>query len=164
MRLCGPHVHNSLVAAIRDALTPLVAPRYYVALGQRTYLLLPDDLELVFFGRPDLAFVTDSGPREGQKEPKKGQGGYRILLSNGRRRPRAQLYIFTVRDPIPEFPIPLLPGDEEPTISLGTILHGLYDRARFDLRIEYSRPPVPPVEEEDTSWAQALIAEKRRLG
>jgi len=27
-----PDVHNSLIAAIRDALVPLVAPRYYVVI------------------------------------------------------------------------------------------------------------------------------------
>lgn len=55
-----PDVHNSLVASIRDALTPLVAPRYYVALEQRTYLLQPDDLVLV--GRPDLSIVSRGPP------------------------------------------------------------------------------------------------------
>lgn len=36
-----PDVRNSLIAAIRDALAPLVAPRYYVGLERRTYLLQP---------------------------------------------------------------------------------------------------------------------------
>jgi hypothetical protein len=31
-----PDVHNSLIAAIRNALTPKVAPRYYIALERRT--------------------------------------------------------------------------------------------------------------------------------
>ncbi len=52
-----PDVHNSLIAAIRDALVPEVTPRYYVRLERRTYLLSPDDI--VFVGRPDLAVVTD---------------------------------------------------------------------------------------------------------
>jgi len=34
----------------------LVAPRYYVALGQRAYLLKPDGV--VFIGRPDIAVVS----------------------------------------------------------------------------------------------------------
>ena len=55
-----PDVHNRLIAAISDALTPLVAPRYYVALERRTYLLTPDDL--VFVGRPDVSF---GAPRVG---------------------------------------------------------------------------------------------------
>ncbi|MGH2543077.1 MAG: DUF4058 family protein, partial [Ardenticatenaceae bacterium] len=51
-----PDVHNSLIAAVRDDLSPRVAPRYYVALERRTYLLKPDDV--VFVGRPDIAMVS----------------------------------------------------------------------------------------------------------
>ena len=50
-----PDVHNSLIAAIRDALSPRLAPKYYVRLERRTYLLSPDDLS--FVGRPDLAVL-----------------------------------------------------------------------------------------------------------
>src|SRR5713101_3843749 len=50
-----PDVHNSLLAAVRDSVAPDVAPRYYVALERRTYVLKPDDL--VFIGRPDVAVV-----------------------------------------------------------------------------------------------------------
>jgi hypothetical protein len=35
------------------------------------------------------------------------QSAYRILVSRGRRRPRADLYAFGVREPIPAFPLPL---------------------------------------------------------
>ena len=37
-----PDVHNRFIAAIADAAVPLVAPRYYVALERRGYLLKPD--------------------------------------------------------------------------------------------------------------------------
>src|SRR5205823_3769650 len=50
-----PDGHNSVLAALRDSLSARVAPRYYVALERRTYLLTPDDLVLV--GRPDVAVV-----------------------------------------------------------------------------------------------------------
>src|SRR5438046_5229365 len=50
-----PDIHNSLLAAVRDSVAPDVAPRYYVALERRTYVLKPDDL--VFIGRPDVAVV-----------------------------------------------------------------------------------------------------------
>jgi hypothetical protein len=51
-----PDVHNSLLTAIRDALTPKIAPRYYIGLERRTYSLKPDDV--VFIGRPDLGVIT----------------------------------------------------------------------------------------------------------
>lgn len=53
-----PDVHNRLIAALADDLSARVAPRYYVGLERRTYLLKVDDLILV--GRPDLAVAPVS--------------------------------------------------------------------------------------------------------
>lgn len=82
---------------------------------------------------------------------------YRILVSRGSRRPHAQLYAFNLRQPIPPFPLPLLPGDDEPLVELGKVFHDLYDRASFDLRLDYAQPPVPPLTETDIAWADELI-------
>src|SRR5215471_10015904 len=51
-----PDVHNRLIAAVADDLSERVAPRYYVGLERRTYLLKADDV--VFIGRPDIAGVS----------------------------------------------------------------------------------------------------------
>src|SRR4030095_3559676 len=49
-------VHNRLIAAIADAIVPMVAPRYYVALKRRTYLPKSDDI--LFVSRPESAYAT----------------------------------------------------------------------------------------------------------
>lgn len=83
---------------------------------------------------------------------------YRILVSRGSRRPHAQLYAWSLRQKISTFVLPLLKGDAEPIVDLGAVLHALYDRARFDLRLDYTQPPVPPLAEDDTAWARTLVA------
>ena len=235
-----PDLHNRLIAALADAITPRVAPRYYVGLERRAYLLTPDDLALI--GVPDVAVIparsfepgirpawAEAGVdvlevdvpmaeevgetfleirevatgllvtvlellspvnklnargredyerkrlqvfrsrtnlveidllRDGEPMPVVGAtagGDYRILVSRGAQRSRSQLHPFGLRQPIPTFPLPLLPGDAEPPVELGTILHALYDRARFDLRLDYRRPPVPPLGELDASWSRDLL-------
>jgi hypothetical protein len=98
--------------------------------------------------------------RAGEPMPVVGalvQSDYRILVSRGTQRPRATLIACTLRQPIPAFMLPLLPGDAEPEVALNHILHALYQRARFDLRLDYSQLPVPPLAEADASWARALI-------
>ena len=85
-------------------------------------------------------------------------GGYRILVSRAKDRPKAKLYAFGVRVPIPTIPLPLLPEDGEPEIELNAILHGVYERARFDLRLDYDAPAIPPLDGPDTGWARGLIA------
>ena len=234
-----PDVHNRLIAALADDLSERVAPRYYVGLERRTYLLKADDL--VFVGRPDItvASVSDasaSAPhpvatsvtvlevdvpmqdeisenflevhevktgklitvlellspvnklhKQGREEYERKrsyvfrswtnlveidllragdpmlvvgaqvQSDYRILVSRGTQRPRASLIAFTLRQPIPAFTLPLLPGDDEPEVALNHIIHALYRRARFDLRLDYTQPPIPPLTEADVAWAQELI-------
>lgn len=82
---------------------------------------------------------------------------YRILVSQGDRRPCSDLFPFTLRDPIPCFPIPLDPGDRAPILDLQSLLQGVYDRGGYDLRINYRQPPPPPAFlEEDVQWMQAL--------
>lgn len=82
---------------------------------------------------------------------------YRILVSRGQERPHASLVAFSVRQPIPAFALPLLPGEEEPQVELNRIFHDLYRRARFDLRLDYSQPPVPPLHADDAVWARTLL-------
>lgn len=56
----------------------------------------------------------------------------------------AELYGFTLREPIPTFPLPLKPGDEELAVDLQAIVKSLYDRAGYDFRIDYRQPLPPP--------------------
>ena len=63
---------------------------------------------------------------------------------------------------IPTFPIPLRPGETEPTLPLNHILHELYDQGGYDLIIDYRQPPQPPLSEADAAWARQLVAESVR--
>jgi hypothetical protein len=86
---------------------------------------------------------------------------YSILVSRSDRRPLAELRLFSVRDPIPCFSLPLLRGDEEPEVDLGDIIASLYDRAAYDLTIDYIGEPAPPLQEADRVYAENLL---RRTG
>lgn len=240
-------VHTGLIAAIQQFLTPLIRPRYRVAVERRVYLavLSPDGL----IGKPDVLVVSsdrESAPaapahtpvaikpqvvelpmveevieryleiqevatgdvvtvieilshsnkstRQGREQYERKRlavlasltnlveidllrageplpmrvssngnlGDYRIVVSRSRTRPRADVYIFGVRDPIPNVPIPLQPGEDEPVLSLNQIVHDLYDRAGYDLAVDYGQPPVPLLSGEDAQWATQLVAQHSR--
>jgi hypothetical protein len=70
-----------------------------------------------------------------------------------------QIYPFFVRQAIPVFPLPFLPDDQEPLIDLGALLQTVYDRARYRLIIDYSKPPDPPLNEADMAWAQNCLSQ-----
>ena len=46
---------------------------------------------------------------------------------------------------------------DEPAVALGTVLGALYDRAGYDLRIDYRRESVPPLAGDDAAWAAGLL-------
>jgi len=102
--------------------------------------------------------------RSGHPFPMKAPGSndYRIVISRSQHRPRADIYLFGVRDLIPAFPIPLRPDETAPTLPLNHILHELYDQGGYDLIIDYRQPPPPPLSEGDTAWARQLVTESVR--
>jgi hypothetical protein len=89
------------------------------------------------------------------------QSDYRILVSRGDCRPSADLYAFNLQDTIPLFPLPLQANDLEPIIDLKMLLSEIYDRTAYDLKIDYTLAPVPPLSATNAAWANALLTEKR---
>ena len=69
---------------------------------------------------------------------------YHVLVSRAEQRPQAELYAATVRDPLPEFPVPLKAADKDVLVNFQAIFAGMYERASYDLRIDYSQPLPPP--------------------
>lgn len=241
-----PGVHNRLIVAIADDLSPRVRPHYYVAVEERVYFSEDEDGRDPFVGIPDAIITGTTGnggspsaPYEplpkgvamttvhvgipvqareaylelrdtgtgsvvtviellspSNKRPGKGRdlyerkrarfletwthmvevdltragepmrfadngsvSDYRILIRRGGT-PRATLYTFGVRHAIPAFRLPLKRGDAEPVLDIGKLLHELYDRAGYDLALDYTSQPTPPLSPVDSEWADALLGEK----
>jgi hypothetical protein len=111
--------------------------------------------------RAGVNFVEIDLLRSGEPMPVRNchlQNDYRALVCRPRLGRTAELYGFSYTVPIPDIPIPVLPGDAEPTLELNRVLHSLIDRARYDLSIDYRLPPEPPLRTEDEPWAAAIIA------
>ena len=101
--------------------------------------------------------------RAGEPMPIVGNGStsaYRILVSRGDHRPTATLYAFDVRQPIPTFPLPLPPGNHEPLVDIGQLLHDLYERASYDLRLDYTGEPEPPLPAVEALWADQVLRQQ----
>ena len=109
-------------------------------LASMTHLV---EIDLLRAGEPMAMRIAGNGHKT----------DYRIVVSRAQQRPQAEIHLFGVRDPIPAFSVPLRSGDVEPTLPLNLVLHDLYDRAGYDLAIDYSRPAEPPLHEADAEWA-----------
>jgi hypothetical protein len=247
-----PDVHSSLITSIRDALAPVVEPRYFVGVESRTTILSSLDIDRVYKpdisvhavesqaashgpvvavlertdvetisvavptseeteetflairelpGRKLVTVIEVLSPSNKKTEDARGQylkkredlihsrvslveidllragdpmpfkppapiTDYRILVCRARQSNDAVLYAFPCTAPIPRIPIPLLPGDPEPDLDLNAVLHSLVERARYDLIIDYSQPPDPPLRPALESWAASIVTpmlENRRI-
>ncbi|MEQ8462157.1 DUF4058 family protein [Coleofasciculus sp. E1-EBD-02] len=114
--------------------------------GSSTHLV---EIDLLRKGKPLPIYHSNS------------QTHYRILVSRGDRRPQADLYAFNLRDTIPSFPLPLKSGDREPFVDLQVLLNNVYDQASYDLAIDYTQEPIPPLLADDHVWVNTLLTEQQ---
>jgi hypothetical protein len=70
--------------------------------------------------------------------------------------PRAGLWPIGIRDPLPTIPIPLQPGEPEPTLNIQALIHRIYDTAGYRIFI-YDSDPEPPLPPADAVWAAQLL-------
>ena len=82
---------------------------------------------------------------------------YYILVSRGYQRPEADLYGFNLKEPIPIFPVPLKQSEKEPSVDLQKLLNEVYQKARFDLVIDYSQLVKPSLSVEEKSWIEEIL-------
>ena len=82
---------------------------------------------------------------------------YLVMVCKAGERPRSNVWPISVRQPLPTIPIPLLSPDPPVPLELGQALRTAYERARYDLRVDYRQPPVPPLSPADAAWAETLL-------
>ncbi|VTT96965.1 Uncharacterized protein OS=Rivularia sp. PCC 7116 GN=Riv7116_3947 PE=4 SV=1: DUF4058 [Gemmataceae bacterium] len=95
--------------------------------------------------------------REGERlpfgRPKPPPADYYALVSRADRFPKAAVWAFGVRDPLPILPVPLKPADGEVPLDLRAGLDRTYDDAGYRDRIDYSKPPADVLRKPDAEWA-----------
>ena len=86
---------------------------------------------------------------------------YRILVANARRpAPVADLYPFGIRQPIPDFVMPLAKDAEGIAVNLNAVVGAVYADGGFDLDIDYGQDPEPPLSDADRLWLHQLLREQ----
>ncbi|MCS7192891.1 MAG: DUF4058 family protein, partial [Armatimonadetes bacterium] len=103
--------------------------------------------------------------REGERLPMGKplpSGHYYAIISRSYKRPIAEVYAWTIKQPLPTIPIPLKRGDEDVMLDLQKVLDAVYDRAGYDYRLAYDRQPEPPLSDDDWEWAKQIIAKWQR--
>jgi len=82
---------------------------------------------------------------------------YFVILSRAESRPIADVWPVSLRSSLPAVPVPLLKGDPDVSLSLQEVLTSTYDSFRYDLELNYDRPPEVALTAANAAWAQELL-------
>jgi hypothetical protein len=93
-------------------------------------------------------------PAEGQFPP----GDYYAIVARAGRRPDAEAYAWTLRQPLPAVPIPLRAPDPDVALDLAEVFRVCYDRGEYARILRYGTP-LPanfPIAVQDRAWAESV--------
>ena len=85
---------------------------------------------------------------------------YFVFLSRFEQRPVTEVWPITFDQPLPAVPVPLLDGDPDVKLDLQRAFLTVYDQGGYDLAVDYSRPPAPPLPAEAAEWAVAIAGQR----
>ena len=86
---------------------------------------------------------------------------YFVLLSRAERRPLTAVWPIRLADHLPTVPVPLLRGDPDVPLDLQQAFSSVYDAFRYELTVDYSRPPEIPLTAPEAAWAAERIRASR---
>jgi hypothetical protein len=81
---------------------------------------------------------------------------YYALVSRSDRRPKSDVYGWTLRDPLPRIPIPLLPGEPDISLDLAAVFKQTFDSGEYAVDLDYARPPGARIPELHRQWVADL--------
>jgi len=72
---------------------------------------------------------------------------------------QAELFPISLRQPLPNIPVPLRPTDKDVVLRLQPLLDDCYRDGRYE-RLDYRAETAPRLGESDARWADALLRDK----
>jgi hypothetical protein len=83
-------------------------------------------------------------------------GHYYAFVSRAEQRPLSDVYAWSICDPLPTIPIPLMAPDPDVPLDLAAIFATVYQRGRYERSINYKAPLGLPLNTEGRTWAETL--------
>jgi hypothetical protein len=84
------------------------------------------------------------------------RGDYYAMVSRAERRPDSEVYAWTIRDPLPPVPIPLLTPDPDAVLDMAGVFATAYKRGRYARSVDYTAPLTLVKNREDRGWSEGV--------
>lgn len=85
---------------------------------------------------------------------------YYVMVCPAWEFPEVGLWPFSLRNPLPEIPVPLAADEPDVPLLLRGCVDRCYDGGRYALKLKYTEPPDPPLAEPDATWAKELLSHR----
>lgn len=149
--------HTALLLEIHRELVAAVRPRYvveveeYVLTKRHNVLASPANLVEIDLLR--------GGPRLPTTEPLP-DGNYFGFVSRHARFPEVEVFAWSLRDALPNLPIPLAEGEPDAVVNLQAAFTRAYDDGGYDYSLDYTAELSPPAAESDARWIEEVVRSK----
>lgn len=80
-----------------------------------------------------------------------------VCLRRGRCPNKGEIYRAPLRERLPIVPIPLRESEKDVPLDLQRLIDRCYEQGNYDLDLDYSSEPDPPLGEPDAQWADELL-------
>lgn len=86
---------------------------------------------------------------------------YSAFVSRAVDRPQSRLWPIRLEEPLPALPVPLEGNSEAAIVDLQIAFDKVYNANNYDLELDYSVDPVPPLAPAQAKWAKKLLKKRR---
>jgi hypothetical protein len=83
---------------------------------------------------------------------------YYVLVCRSWEFPRAGVWSFSIRDPLPQIPVPVSSDLPDTLLPLRECVDRAYDEGRYAMALAYDEPLKPRLQQRDAAWARELVA------
>jgi hypothetical protein len=135
----------------------VLSPIHKSGHGRLTYLDKRDKLHAARINLVEIDLLLGGAPLPMKRRI--APGGYYAIVARGPRLPTAEVYRWSVRDPLPKLPIPLREPDPDVLIDLATLVSRVYDLGRYARTLRHSAPlpETTPLRPEDRAWVESVV-------
>jgi hypothetical protein len=74
--------------------------------------------------------------------------------------PGRTVWPMSLSEPLKRIPVPVRPEDPDAILNLQAMLDTAYDRAGYELRVDYRKEPIPPLRGEAAEWAGRVLKDR----
>lgn len=85
---------------------------------------------------------------------------YHVCVTRGWLSSKIEFYPISLRERLPAIKVPLRASDTDVRLDLQALIDQAYLNGSYGYDVDYSRPPLPPLDAADEAWAREVVTQR----